>query len=389
MSTNRNLRRSIACLVLAGSAAVFTNGCGLGTTATNDLCAPNLQVKAQALEGALDDLTNVSAAMKTKLVTACAALATDLGQTPPDVNGNVSDDMLTQVCQMASAAIKAKVDATAHVVPVIVPGHCTVDAQAQFTCEGMCAVNGSCDPGSIQARCNPGDLSGECSGECMAGATCEGSASATAMCQGSCSATCVGSCSGNCVGTCDGTASSGACAGMCNGNCSQSCKGTCSGDCKIDANAMVMCGAQATCLGGCSVMVTNPTCEGQLNPPSCQNLDAECETACSGQGTIQATCTAPTVTIAGVGADATLVTTLQKNLPDVLAVALQAGLVVKAASQVSTTAQNVVTEVANSAGCDLVFGASFATKVTASVAASASITVSVMASAGVVMSVGG
>jgi hypothetical protein len=134
-------------------------------------------------------------------------------------------------------------------------------------------------------------------------------------------------------------------------------------------------------------MFTQPTCEGQLKPPSC-NLDAECETACSGQGTITATCTPPKVTIL-VSSDPTLKTTLAAHMPDVIAVAAQGALVAKAAADVSTTAQNVITEVGNSIGCAAIFGAEEITKIQGSVSASLSISVSVMGSASVIAAVGG
>src|SRR6476646_5309503 len=112
--------------------------------------------------------------------------------TPPTVGDGkgISDDTLKQACDMASAVIKAKITATGHVVPVIEGGHCQVAAQAQFDCESKCDVNGMCTKPTIEARCDPGELSGECDGSCMASAYCEGSASAAASCQGSCDATC-------------------------------------------------------------------------------------------------------------------------------------------------------------------------------------------------------
>jgi hypothetical protein len=367
-------------VLLVGTVVASASGCAtLGTGGTNGVCDQDLQARAQALEGAVEDLVTVAGNRKAQLAVACAAMAKDLGMSPPSVGDGtmVSDDTLTSVCNMASMAIKAKIAATGHIVPVIQGGRCVVDAQAQFTCEQMCDVSGMCMAPTIEARCNKGDLSGECDGTCMAGAYCEGSATVAAQCQGTCDAQCVGKCMGNCVGTCDGTASMTTCAGTCTGTCSASCTGTCSGNCKLDANAMVMCGAMASCRGGCSVAYKQPTCEGTLTPPSCK-LNAECEAGCSGQGTLKATCTPPTVDIL-IGMDASLKTTLTTNLPAVVNVAKQGALVAMAVQQVSTAAQNVVTEVGNSVGCAVVVGADFATKIQASVTAAASINVSVMA----------
>jgi hypothetical protein len=326
--------------------------------------------------------------MRAKLAVACAGIAKDLGETPPDVGDgrSVSDDTMKQACDLASTAIKAKIAASGNVVPIVEGGHCEVDAQAQFDCEAQCDVDGKCMPPSIEARCDPGDLSGECDGTCMASAYCEGSATVAANCQGSCDATCTGTCGGNCVGTCDGTNSTGSCAGQCVGRCDQSCKGTCTGNCKLDASAMVTCGAMASCRGGCTVAYKAPKCEGELKPPSC-NIDAECEAGCSGQGTLTATCTPPKVTILA-GADAALAATLEANLPAIVDVAAQGALVAKAAADVATAATSVVTEVADSAGCAVIYGVDFATKLKGSVDASLTITVSVQATAGVVGAVG-
>lgn len=364
-------------------------GCGLLNSVEDKVCAPDLAAKAQALEGAVEALQTVSAQMKAKLAVACAGIAKDLGQKTPDVGDgtNVPDDTMKAVCDIASTAIKDKIAASGHVVPIIEGGRCQVDAKAQFDCEAKCDVDGKCMPPTIEARCDPGDLSGECDGTCTASATCEGSATVAANCQGSCDATCKGTCAGNCVGTCDGNPSTTSCAGTCDGRCDAGCKGTCTGNCKLDANAMVMCGAMATCRGGCSVAYKAPKCEGTLKPPSC-NIDAECEAGCSGQGTLTATCTPPTVSILA-GADAALAATLEANLPAILDVAAQGALVAKAAADVSTAAQKVVTEVANSAGCAVIYGVDFATKLKGSVDASFSITVSVQATAGVVTAIGG
>lgn len=389
MSTRKGSRWLAAPVLVAGAVVLGASGCSVVGAAENSVCAPDLAAKAKAFEGAVEALSTVSADMKAKLAVACAGIATDLGQSPPDVGDGtgVSDDTVTSVCDMASTAIKAKIAATGHVVPVIQGGKCTVAAQAQFDCEAQCDVDGKCTTPTIEARCDPGELSGECDGTCMASAYCEGSASAAATCQGSCDATCTGTCSGNCVGTCDGNPSSTTCAGTCSGTCDKSCNGTCTGNCKIDANATVMCGASATCRGGCSVAYKNPTCEGTLKPPSC-NLDAECESACSGTGTITATCSPPTIDVL-VSGDTSLKNTLEKNLPAVVSVAAQAALVAKAAADVSTTAQNVVNEIKGSTGCAVIYGIDFATKLTGSVQASVSITVTVMATGGVVAAVGG
>jgi hypothetical protein len=305
---------------------------------------------------------------------------------PPDVGDGsmVSDATLTQVCNLAAMGI-TKATASGKLVPIIQGGHCQVDAQAQFQCESSCMASGMCEA-DITVRCDKANLSGQCSGECTGGATCEGSVMAMATCQGTCEATCTGTCSGNCVGKCGTNPNNtGPCATTCTGTCDASCKGSCSGDCKLDANAMVMCGASVSCRGGCSVQYTAPTCEGQLNPPSC-NIDAECEAACNGQGTFQATCSPPQVLVTST--DMNLQNTIEKNYPVVLQVAAQVALVGDAVANISSTVNSVISEVNGSVGCEVVVGVDFATKLQASVAAAATFSVSVMASATVITSVG-
>jgi hypothetical protein len=370
--------------LVVGSVVAISSGCTQST-----VCDANLQAKAQALEGAVSDLVTVSTQMRSQLAVACAQMAKDLGQTPPSVGdgSGVTDDTLTQVCNLAAMAIKTKIAATSKIVPVIQAPKCTFDAQTQIMCEGTCDASGMCQPGTIEARCNPGDLSVQCQGTCNAMATCEGSAMVAATCQGTCDATCTGTCAGNCVGTCDTMPSMTTCAGMCQGRCDASCKGTCTGNCKLDANAMIMCGANVTCRGGCTGKYTAPTCEGVLKPPSC-NVDAECEAGCKSRATLRATCTPPTVSILA-GGDATLKMTLETNMPVVAAVGAQAVLVAMAAKDVSTAANNVVGELQASAACAVVIGADFATKIQATVAAAATVDVSVTATVTVTGSLAG
>jgi hypothetical protein len=83
------------------------------------------------------------------------------------------------------------------------------------------------------------------------------------------------------------------------------------------------------------------------------------------------------------GGSTALQTTLQKNLPAILKVDAQGVLVAQAAVGVSMAAQQVATQISDSAACTVVFGAEFATQATATVAASTTISVSVMASASV------
>jgi hypothetical protein len=349
---------------LAGPALMATLGGGCGPVTGVLPCDDALSAKAEVLTDAVTDLVQVSNDMKASLVAACSAIAKDLGETPMDASGaEVPDDVVKQNCDLATTAIKAKVAASGAIIVLIEGGRCEVDAKAQFDCEAKCDVEGKCTPPTVELRCDPGELSGQCDAECKASATCEGTASVVAQCDGKCA--------GRCAGMCDGNASTGACPGRC--------AGTCTGDCTLDASASISCGVDVRCRGGCSVAYKAPTCEGELKPPSCM-LDADCEAGCKGQGSLQATCTPPTVVVTG---DATLQTTLQANLPAVIKVAAQAGLVAKAATDVAGAAENVGTAISDSATCTVKYGVAFATAVTDAVAATASISITVTASVSV------
>ncbi len=362
-------------------------------------CEANIEAKAKAFEASVDALVKVSGEMKGSLAVACSNIAKDLGDTTaPEITDpkNVEDATVTEACNKASAALDVAIAASGKLAISIEGGKCEVNAQAQFNCEASCDVEGKCEAPSIEARCEPGELSGKCEGECKANATCQGSATVKANCEGTCSGSCEGECSANfsgtcggtCNGTCDGNTSSGTtCAGKCegectaqaNGSCGGSCKGTCTGECKLAATANIDCGAEATCKGECSVALTAPKCEAELKPLEC-DIDAECKAGCNGQGSISAECTPPSVKIQANG-NATLTATLETNLPAILNVVAQGEIVAKAAVDVAGKAIDVGAEVAAAAGCLAQFGASFAAKMEASLKASASVDVSVKASA--------
>jgi hypothetical protein len=366
---------------VAGAALVvaLTSGCSQAlSTVNNAACDDTLAATGEQFEAAMTSLVTVSGTLRASLAVACAGIASDLGMTPPAVGDGTmaTDAQMQQACDMATTAIKAAWMSP----PLIEGGQCTVDAMAQFNCESACDVSHMCTTPSLVARCKPADLSGMCSGECEAKATCEGSASVEANCQGTCAATCSGTCTGGaCVGTCGGTAgNTGPCTGTCVGECSGTCTGTCNGDCTLDSTAMLNCGATATCKGGCMGTYTAPVCEGTLTPPSC-TINTNCEAACEGQGSFRSTCTPPTVVVPG--GSVALQATLKKNLPAIVAVDTQVALMGQAAANVSTAAQQVAMQISASAACVVVFGAEFATQVTATVAASTTISVSVTASA--------
>jgi hypothetical protein len=439
-------------LVLAGSVAMLalTNGgCSAANTiagaaggcdefkgGASSVASLSIDGSTKAFVGAAADLEAIVTGpmgMEVSVMNACIAIDKDLGVTDSwsamaPTDGSAPDNELKEACNQATTKINAILMAGASAQVTcnlsVSGGQCTVDASVQADCQGKCTGAANCTPPDVTVACDPGQLSGQCSGMCNASATCEGSASVAANCQGSCEADCQGTCTpgmaptvhcegtcmGNCTGTCTASGGTGmmvnaaACSGTCSGTCSAacmytpgkpahcdgSCTGTCTGNCKLDANAMVSCGAMVNCKGGCSVMYTAPKCEGEIKPPMC-NADANCQASCQGHAEATATCTKPTVTLECDGtatADITkLIATLQTNLPAIVAaVQTQGPLAVKAVGHVFATGSAVVSSAGSIGGKALACATAAAS---ASVKAQASISVSVSASASVSGAAGG
>ena len=367
--------KALPASVLALSVGFAAGGC----SDTDKLGDCSLQAKIDALGTASADLATVAASMQNKLVVACSKIA---GAPAPSYP---TDDDVTELCEAASAEIKANLTAAATIT--VVPGKCEVAAEAQLNCEAKCQVEASCEGGDVTARCEPGKLSVECGGSCEGSLTCEASANASVECEGACNGTCSGTCEGTCNGTCDGTCSvkgadgkcAGTCSGTCEGTCSASCKGSCKGSCTYDANATVECDATARCQGKCTGEAKAPKCEAELTPPKCE-VDGDCQAGCSGQANLKAECTPPTIVISGV-ADADFAATLTANLPAVIEVWNQSKLVVESTEALITATGNLVAEIPSAPVCVARFTGDLKAQIEGAVEASASVNVSFMASA--------
>ena len=316
MNTNTGLSvlRVLGPGALVALAAATSPGCS-----AKDAVGGNCEIQAtiDSVGAAATKLNATAASVKASLITACAAIA---GETAPAAP---TDDDVTTICGHASAAINAAL--VGGVALSVVPGECHVNASAQLDCEASCQVDASCQGGTIEARCTPGELSVECNGSCEGTLTCEASAGASVACEGTCSAECTGTCSGVCNGTCsgtcsataaDGTTCAGQCDGTCTGSCSATCNGTCSGSCEYTATATATCDSTIRCKGTCTGTASAPECEATLTEPTCQ-MDADCKSGCEGQANIDAECTPPQIVITG-SMDATFAATLQANLPAIL-----------------------------------------------------------------------
>jgi hypothetical protein len=364
-------------LAMGLAAPLLAGGCG-GTDSLT--CDTKLVAKVEALSAAAEALVTASGELKGEIALACATIATDMGQAGvPAVNGaNTSDDDLTTACDLASASITTAINAGATFELMITGGECTVNASAQLDCEASCQVDASCDPGSIDVRCTPGNLSGGCTGQCDGSCEVQGG---SVDCVGSCSAECTGTCGGNCTGTCNGTQSGGTCSGTCVGKCDAECSGTCTGSCTYTAPSATCSGS---CTGSCDVAFTAPKCEGELTPPSC-TVDADCQAGCKGDAQFSAVCTPPSVELVFAGtANANLQATLEANLPAILnGFQLKGELVFNAAGDVAEKFGAAVDAALSTAACAVTLAGNVAASAAASATASVSVSVSFNASASV------
>lgn len=357
-----------AILTLPGLTAT---GCG---ALDPSACDETIAARIESFTAAVDALVKVSGEMKASVGASCVAIANDLGQenVPElgDPSGDGFDQNLEAACSLASAGIDAELEAGATISLEIIGGQCKIAADAQLSCEASCDVSGGCQPGSVELRCEPGELSGSCDAECTGSCTVT---TGSVECAGECS----GTCSGECDGTCATKDGNGNCTGKCSGKCSGSCTGTCS---VVPPSAK----CSGSCKGGCSVEYTAPSCEGELTPPSC-DIDVDCQAGCDAQAKLEAECTAPEikVTVEG-GVSGNLGSTLEKNLPALYTAAFEQGeAVVNAAVLVAERSGPAVAAVLDSVGCVAQFGANVAGKFEAAASASVSVSVSVSASASV------
>lgn len=191
----------------------------------------------------------------------------------------------------------------------------SVSAQAQCEAKAGCTVDAECDPGELSFTCE-GTCSGSCDGTCSGNCTVQGelAASCTGTCKGSCDLSvsgggCDGTCKGTCSGNCSLTNAQGQCEGKCEGTCTGtcelpsiggSCSGSCKGECTMDASAQAKC--EGKCEASCSGKCTGG-CEGKFDPPSCTaegscDASADCKAQAEAQASASLTCTPPSLDIA-------------------------------------------------------------------------------------------
>jgi|SoiMethySBSTD1v2_1073268.scaffolds.fasta_scaffold36977_3 hypothetical protein len=334
---------SLSALALAASACISpdsplveesSQGCDeFQTGATID---SNLKVdrKVRVFMQAASDFAASADRIQAQVIDACSKVALDLGaedswSSIDDPDARMSNANRTGACDVAANLIEdVLIEAgrvNAKVSVLVSKGECHLDFAEQAKCDAECEANAKCDPGTVETRCEPGNLSVQCQANCQAGAVCVGLPERPANCMGECESTCVGQCHGTCTFK-DGRRTEND--ANCNGKCSASCNGTCRGRCKLEAPEGVSCGASVRCTGGCSASFSDPVCTTEFTPPKC-TVDPDCHAACSARVAAHAVCDPTQVEVfADIRATPRLrplIDTLQANLPALIEAAEKEG----------------------------------------------------------------
>jgi hypothetical protein len=295
-------------LVVVGALAIaavalVAGGCGSDTVegAGGSSGGSCVDAKVAAFADGVDAFEASLGDLRQKMAAACAAIATDLGENPPIVGPDPSEQVLTDACQLAQAAIEAEITAGATLVVSMSEGLCDADTDAQTACE----VGFGCEGPAIDARCPVASIVATCPGSCDG--VCRTGADAAA-CAGACTGSCTGTCDAGCHGTCDGAPVDGMCAGTCEGVCDGNCAGTCAGDCVFAGS--VMCSGD--CDGGCDVQANATACEEALDDPGC-GIDSLCIDLCAARAEAGGRCERGGVGAYSSGGDPALGPTLATN----------------------------------------------------------------------------
>ena len=299
----RSLSRMVVALAVGAPLAscvaedspIFDGGEECTAFAPGEPVPDDLEVRAsvRTFMQAASNLTAVGGEMGQEVLDACAGIATDLGaeDTWSQLDGlerQIANGNQTGACDAATARIldvladAREVNAT--VALLVTRGECHIDFEAQAECDRQCALDAECDPGTVETRCEPGELSVECHAECDAEATCVGSEDLPANCMGACESECVGECKGTCIAA-DGSRTEND--PNCHGKCTSSCNGECRGRCKLDEPTE--CGAEVHCEGGCTATYEDPVCTTVCTPPECEE-DPDCHAACEAEALANAVC---------------------------------------------------------------------------------------------------
>jgi hypothetical protein len=332
----RPMLRSLTCafltlglgLALAGCGedSPLAGACGDGFDAESgevgDFGAGEAALKVEAFLEASAAVYGAAVDVEADVLTACTAMAGDLGIAAAELEPAGAELAVTAACGRLAVEIDDIIATLPQGVALgiaVTPPLCEIDLELAASCAAECDASIT---GSAEVECT-GELHGSCSGTCSGACSVE----AAVDCEGECSAECSGSCSGSCYGACDGECSatdeSGACVGTCAGTCTGTCTATCTGGCSGTCTAEVDATCEGECHGSCDV-----AWEAECNGEAQVEAEADCQAACETQANATATCTEPELTIVLVApvdaADLVRVTALVATLEANYGLILQA-----------------------------------------------------------------
>jgi hypothetical protein len=379
-----------SCISTVGSSSSgkTTQGCSEFKPGATFDANVKVDTRVRSFMQASADLGGVAENLKAAVKTGCVGIANDLGAKDTWSAHGDADDALsngngTGACDAARASMVAIMNAhpTANFALVISRGECHPDFAAEAQCEAGCSAQQVCDPGTVETRCDPAELSVVCNGNCAAQGFCEGRVDADANCEGQCEAECTGHCMGECTDESGHRTDNDA---NCHGKCKDHCSGKCNGRCKVDVSAGVQCGTNISCKGGCTSQFAAPKCETECTPPKCM-IDQACFENCRASASAKAVCEPPTVKLLAdvtTGDDVVkLVATIDKNLPPLIQSAEAQGRIVVDEVQNLGTSGKAVLDASGNLDIKSVACATAAAETLAK--SSASLTVSTQAGAGV------
>ncbi len=304
----------------------------------------DLDANVKVFMEATAELKTISAELRAQTKQTCANIALDLGA--EDTWSAVDDENEATKVACDAAAVKVNAIINAHAEAnfalVVTRGYCRQDFEQIKECDRVCKQEETCDSGSVETRCEPGQLSVVCEGKCKLSAECQGTAEVAANCMGQCESTCQGECKGTCVKP-DGTKTEND--PSCNGKCSAACNGKCKGLCKVEAQAGIECGANVRCKGECEGKWTEPVCETKCIPPKC-TVDTHCYDSCTTRVEAKTVCEPTRVELFCNGSVSVEVQKLQATLNANLGVLIDVGdvkgkQVLAAANKLSVTGEAV------------------------------------------------
>lgn len=146
-------------LILLGLGVQAVPACSSDTT-HSEPCPPELVEEAACFLAANLTMAETVRSWRTQAALACATIASELGETPPEVGEEVSPEELSVVCASAQAALEAAQQADPSLAINMQDGECDVDESAEAACAddhperaacwASCAtevlVAASCDP---------------------------------------------------------------------------------------------------------------------------------------------------------------------------------------------------------------------------------------------------